>query len=845
MRSALLLTLVALNSGPALAVPTLDEARTLHAAGQLSEALAAYRAVAQATAATDPATAANARNNACVILNGQGDYRSALAECREALRLRQRVDDPPRLARTLNNTGLALQYLGSYTEAEDRFRQALEINRRSGDVEGQVINLSNLGLVATSAGHYSRALARHAEAASLAERHAAEPWAPAQLRVARINEGVVLEKLGAYLEALGLYRQVLAEGEALEPGQRATLQVDTGVVYRNLGDPVKALAAFQEAMAIFEREVDTASLANAWLNVALVQHLNLESPRAAEEAYRKALAYAGESGDRSEEIQDLFYLGRLLLDHGRLDEAEEVFRRCLAAAETSGSAEGRWSALDGLGRIAAARGRPADALAFFERAMDEIEQVRASLPRRALRFHFFGERRPVYAAAVEVLADLARRDPGAGHAERALEIAERAKVRELLDALAGQGRRAEPLTAAALRQRIGDGVLLEYFLGERRLFLWTVTAGGVRMADLGPAAPVLAQAAEVHRALARGAEPSAATVTALSHVLLGAAGTLGSGTGELRIAPDGPLRYLPFEILQPPDGEPLVASVTVSYLPSGSALAWLGRGLNHGERQPALTLAGFGNPQPPEATESSEHGLELARGLAAYDLPPLPATVRELETVARELPGDKELYLGRDATEAAFRQAGARGARIVHLATHTVIDDRPGAGTAILLTPAGGDDGLLSPEEIAGLRYGADLTVLAACRTALAPDGDSGGALATLTGSFLAAGSSAVLATLWDVGDDATAVFMEQFYHQLDRGYPPAEALRRAKNQLRADPRWNRPALWAGYILVGDSPAVVRSPLASPWVWILAGLLLVGLVIAGLVLHWRRRGVGP
>ncbi|HYG64533.1 MAG TPA: CHAT domain-containing tetratricopeptide repeat protein [Thermoanaerobaculia bacterium] len=810
----------------ALCAQTLDDARALHAAGRLDEALAAYRVVARSLQGSDPASAASARNNACAILNDRGDYRAALAECQESLRLFQGIDDPLRLSRALNNTGLSLQYLGRWDEAEQRFREALAINRRTGDVEAQVINLANLGLSETSAGRYGRALAFHAEAARLAAAHAGEPWAPVQLRVARINQGVVLEKLGAYQEALALYRQVLAEGDALEPGQRATLEVDTGVVYRNLGDPVRALEEFRQAVAIFEGEGDAgdvAALSNAWLNIGLVHHLNLESPRAAEEAYRKALHYAEASGDRSEEIQDLFYLGRLLLGRGRLGEAERVFRRCLAAAERSGSAEGRWSALDGLGRIAAARGRHQDALAAFERAMTEIEAVRSSLPRRSLRFHFFGERRPVYAAAVEVLADLEARQPGAGHAARALEVVQRAKVRELLDAL-GRAGGAKPLTAADLRRRAGDGVLLEYFLGERRLFLWTVSGGGLRMKDLGPSAPILGKAAEVHRELSRGGVPAGPALAALSRALLGPAGRLPEGSRELRIAPDGALRYLPFEILEAPGdpGPPLVSRVRTSYLPSGSAMAWLG----HGEDRPALTLLGFGGPEIPARRE----GLTGAAVLEArYRLPPLPATVRELESAARRLPGRTELRLGRDATEAAFRQSMKSGTRILHLATHTVIDERPGAGTAILLTPAGDDDGLLSPAEIAGLEGSADLTVLAACSTALAPDAGSGDALATLTGSFLAAGSPAVVATLWDVGDDATAVFMEQLYHQLGRGHTPAEALRRAKERLRADPRWQSPALWAGYVLVGEAPAVVRRPLAWLGIWIAAALAAAGL----------------
>ena len=63
-----------------------------------------------------------------------------------------------------------------------------------------------------------------------------------------------------------------------------------------------------------------------------------------------------------------------------------------------------------------------------------------------------------------------------------------------------------------------------------------------------------------------------------------------------------------------------------------------------------------------------------------------------------------------------------------------------------------------------------------------------------------------MVATLWDVGDAATAAFMEQLYWELGRGLAPAEALREAKRRLRADPRWNRPALWAGYVLIGNAP---------------------------------------
>jgi hypothetical protein len=52
---------------------------------------------------------------------------------------------------------------------------------------------------------------------------------------------------------------------------------------------------------------------------------------------------------------------------------------------------------------------------------------------------------------------------------------------------------------------------------------------------------------------------------------------------------------------------------------------------------------------------------------------------------------------------------------------------------------------------------------------------------------------------------------MEQLYHELGKGRRPAEALRLAKQRFRQDPRWKRPDLWAGYVLIGEAPRVAYS----------------------------------
>lgn len=839
---------VAQTAAAQTAAERMDEARALYGRGEVAAAVAAFRQAAEAAGdraggavaeVEDPALAAGARNNACVLLTELGEHPAALEECRRALELRRLAGDRPGLARTLNNLGLVNQNLGRYAESERRFRQALAINRERGDAGSEAVNLANLGATATLAGRYAAALADHRAVVALAAAHPGEPWAAEQARLARLNQAVVLENLGAFRDALALYREVLAESDALAARERAALEVNTGVVYRNLGDPVTALSLFRSAEATYRRLDDLSGLAHAALDVALALHLNLERPSAAEAEYRRALALAEQAGDRPREIEVLFYLARLLFERGRLDQADDAFARALAAAEESGSAVGRWSAREGLGRVAEARGDLGAALDHLLAALDEIETVRTGLERGMLRAGFFGARRPAYAAAVRVLVGLDAAEPGAGWGLRALEVVQRAKARELLEALGPAGRPGAPLPAEALARLGGAGAVVEYFAGEEALYRWEIGPAGVHLSALGPRAPVEAAVRRVHRSLAAGQAPGEDDLAALGATLLGGLEALAGNGREpadpLRVAPDASLRYLPFELL-PAAGAPLLERATVSYLPSASALGWLETRRRGDGPPPAWEVVGFGDPSLPAAAAESA----ASRLVSRYGLGPLPAAAAELELATAAVPGRHRLRLGADATEAGFRQAVAGGARVVHLAVHTVVDERPGRGAAILLAPGGegegGEaadpdaDGLLRPEEVAALSCRADLTVLASCRTAL-DAGDGGRALSSLTGSFLAAGSGAVVATLWDVGDAATAALMEQFYHQLGRGRRPAAALALAKRRLAGDPRWADPWLWSGYVLIGEAPppAPRRSlPVAT---WLLAAAVLTAVAI--------------
>jgi CHAT domain-containing protein len=246
-----------------------------------------------------------------------------------------------------------------------------------------------------------------------------------------------------------------------------------------------------------------------------------------------------------------------------------------------------------------------------------------------------------------------------------------------------------------------------------------------------------------------------------------------------------------------------------------------------------------GLPAPQEdAAETYRSAFDSAGGL-----PRLEASAREARLVARYAP-DAEVRLRERASAAYLRHAPLERVRVIHFATHALVDERTAARTALALAPGDGESGFVGPGDLAALRLDADLVVLSACRTAggvvLGGEGVQG-----LTAPLLEAGARSVVATQWRIGDRSTVAFVERFYQGLARGLPVAEALRAAK--LEAIRRGAPPGAWAAFTAVGDPlvtvPLRVPSRVPNGWVAALAALAL-GAGAAGTYALTRRAGGG-
>jgi CHAT domain-containing protein len=177
----------------------------------------------------------------------------------------------------------------------------------------------------------------------------------------------------------------------------------------------------------------------------------------------------------------------------------------------------------------------------------------------------------------------------------------------------------------------------------------------------------------------------------------------------------------------------------------------------------------------------------------------LPSAELEAKRLARLLP-DSVVLIGAQATKQALMTAGPRF-RTLHIAGHGVFDAAQPLDSRLLLAPSTGDGGELRVGELYTMSLAADLVTLSACETGLGRITD-GGDVIGMTRGFLYAGASTVVASLWQVSDEATLALMERFYANLGR-MNKRDAMRAA--QLEVAKKIPQPYFWSAFYLTGSS----------------------------------------
>lgn len=157
----------------------------------------------------------------------------------------------------------------------------------------------------------------------------------------------------------------------------------------------------------------------------------------------------------------------------------------------------------------------------------------------------------------------------------------------------------------------------------------------------------------------------------------------------------------------------------------------------------------------------------------------LPAAALEVAEVVGHFGAGAESAVGPKAS-AVFLEDRVGDADYVHLACHGQASLNP-TETGVLLS-----DGLLEAAQMGGADLKARLVVVSACQSATADTVRNPEELFSMGTAILSAGAATVIASLWPVDSEATALLMTKLYEEMMVvGFGPAASLRQAQLWLR------------------------------------------------------------
>ncbi|MBV9928758.1 MAG: CHAT domain-containing protein [Acidobacteria bacterium] len=203
-------------------------------------------------------------------------------------------------------------------------------------------------------------------------------------------------------------------------------------------------------------------------------------------------------------------------------------------------------------------------------------------------------------------------------------------------------------------------------------------------------------------------------------------------------------------------------------------------------------------------------GLKASGGkrVALVRLAGTQAEAEEIKSLAARAGRKADVWLGLDANEGELEARDLRGYRVLHFATHGILNAERPQFTGLVLSLVGnrgGADGFLRTDEVFNLKLGSPLVMLSACETGLGREKRGEGVMG-LARAFMYAGAPTVGVTLWSVADKPTAELMSDFYQSLlaQRPATPSAAMRAARLSLLARKETSAPYFWAPFVLVGD-----------------------------------------
>ena len=805
---------------------------------------------------------ARALHNLGIIQQMLGDVRAARATLESCLALARERDDAALASYAESNLANVLFSLGETARAESLHHAALAHDIAAGDTRAVAADIDNLARVMLARGDYTAA-ADTIDAAirSCEERgHARVRLYLLMTRAEIFRDVNELDDARIALEAASAGAREM--GDLATLGLAEAL---LGEVHALRGDFGAAASRFETATRALEETGDALGLAAA-RNQQAHAHLLAGDTASARSEAESALETSAEAGAVLEQARALWIMARAATARGDASDAEALLARAASLLPRDFHRDLAWQIDLALAEAKESAGDARGAAAALLQGIETVENLRVGVLGQRERARYVEDKEDLYRAMVSLLLasgseadafefaerarsraflDLlvsgaaatgasGRSTPGAAAAarQRIATLSERwASLEEggidaaeaeaagaitagLREASAEYERAVLPMlergTNAAPAAKFGDvraalsggEALLDYFFARDGLVIFLATPAGTHTFATSVTRESIADRVRIARALlqdpASDRDQLDVVLAALGEALLGppvASGALADAQ-RLYVVPHADLHHLPFAPLLAPgsprpsksDTRRLIDRFEIVSLPAASLLTLSERdGAREGRRDGELLAVG---------------------GVDRAGSEPLPFSEDEARLIADAYTGlrEAEVLTGSAAEEGAWKARCADAGRI-HIATHGRQNRASPLLAALEMAPADGEDGLLEAHEVMRLALRADLVVLSGCETALGsgfaaelPRGDE---IVSLARSFLTAGASSVVATLWPVMDRASADFMVEFHRNLV-GFGPAGALARTQRSwARQQNHRGHPFYWAGPVLLG------------------------------------------
>ncbi|OKH30754.1 hypothetical protein FACHB389_23065 [Nostoc calcicola FACHB-389] len=811
----------------------LEQGEALYQAGRFTEAVTVLQqAVRTSQGESNKLAQAAALTNLSLVYQQLGSWKKADATIDTSLNLlgwdeknqTLNVNNPKSqlweiLAQTLNIQG-ELQLTQGQTDASlQTSQQAEQIWQKLGDNAGVRRSRINQAQALRVSGFYRRSRDILQE---VSEQLKAQPDSPLKVTALR-SLGNVLQQLGEIESSEKILQQ------SLEIAQSLQLPLEISLTEFSLGNTTRALSNIQDAITHYENaakiapnpltkvqaqinqlsllvENEQITAAKTLIPIIQSQLASLPTNQAGIYArinFAQTLTKIGNKkdiaeilastvqqakiiGDERAESYALGSLGEVYEQNHQWQDAQYLTQQALFLAQKIDASDIAYRWEWQLGRLFKAQGNIPEAISAYDAAVARLQLLRSDLVavNREVQFNFRDRIEPIYRQSVELL--LQEKGQGKPNLDKARQRIEALQLAELDNFFreACLSNQFVVLDNVVDRDNPNTAIFYPIILDKHLEVIVKLPNQSL----IHKTSVVNRQ--EVEQVITKIRETIVEPDTnrqfqALSQQLYNwlikpvETDLKNSQVNTLVFIPDGLLRNIPMSALY--DGkEYLVQKYSVAVTP-GLQL-FIPKPL----AQKKLNALAGGLSQPPKNENFA----------------PLPNVKVELKLIQESGVSTTTLLDNTFLSTTLEKTINAQPFRVVHLATHGQFSSKA-KDTFILAA-----DGRINVSQLDSLLKSreqkrtepVELLVLSACETAA---GDNRAALG-LAGVALRAGARSTLASLWQIGDNSTAFFIDEFYRQLMTGKTTAEALRLGQLKLLSSSEYTRARYWAPYVLVGN-----------------------------------------